>query len=204
MYCDFDKMTIEERAEASYKIRAGHMRTEIVQYLKRHMSEDDFKEFAIKESEIRHAKYDECSWEDKYYVLGQYLLPFILPITIEFNHPIISKYKHEGKVRVNNVLSGEKEIHIKTKADVFDTGAIHRLDPYEIVHIGEGITEIGTTAAWNNPNLKEVYLPKTIKKIEKRSFLQCENLEKIYIANPACEIEEEGIFLCPKAKILFA
>ena len=64
----------------------------------------------------------------------------------------------------------------------------------EVVHIPDGIRVIGDNA-FTNADVKKVYLPKSVKRIEKFGFASCENLIEI-AGDGAKEIEQHAFHNC--------
>lgn len=68
------------------------------------------------------------------------------------------------------------------------------------VEIGEGITNVSSSAFLACNNLNSVSLPSTLKKIDSYAFEDCISLESIVIPNGVVEIGYESFKSCPKLK----
>lgn len=71
-------------------------------------------------------------------------------------------------------------------------GALNGIKQIEKIIFEEGIDEIIESSCSNIPNLKEVYISSTVKKINNYAFYNCRSLEKVEISNNSMLEKIEG------------
>ena len=68
----------------------------------------------------------------------------------------------------------------------------------EVLTINEGITSIADSCFNSHDNLKEVYIPNTVKTIRDAAFCFCKNLEKVIMKDGVESIGMNAFTFCPK------
>ncbi len=76
-----------------------------------------------------------------------------------------------------------------------------RMSKIESLHISEGVTVIGKYAFECCPKLKEVYLPKSLVRIDSRAFAECTQLENINFSANLEWIAKDAFDGCEKLKL---
>ncbi len=106
----------------------------------------------------------------------------------------------------HNVIHGNTLIGMRT--DDFTVPAYEAINPssfrmsqMESLHISEGVTVIGKYAFEYCQKLKEVYLPKSLVRIDSRAFAECTQLETVNFPENLEWIAKDAFDGCEKVKL---
>ena len=78
----------------------------------------------------------------------------------------------------------------------FHSSRLHR------IFFNEGLEEIGAWAFFGNHNLKELTIPRSVKRIRESAFVSCIGLERVTILSPETEVGYNAFYNCKKLQMV--
>lgn len=122
-----------------------------------------------------------------------------------FPESIINRLKYIPPTSKNDCGYYLSTLKPEIQFEINDKGVLKKVtkeSAYGSIVIPEGVKEIGNSAFSNCKNLKKITLPKSIVKIEKKSFYKCSSLFEIEFLGVPEEIGESAFESCRLTKIL--